>query len=127
MRVYAIICASITILIMLSGCTFTSVDGKNIVMVAPSSTDVSDSVDEYYEGLFSGCVQSLIVQNKDVKLTPEMNQMIVRQCMVVTAGAIKNDSHMSGVPGWPGVEEIRRVLEEIEDESKLELLGAADL
>lgn len=127
MRLYFALCVAIVSLFVLTGCTVTSVDGKDFIVVAPSATDTSDAVDEFYEGLFAGCIRSLIVNNDGKALSPEINKLIVRQCMVVTAGAIKNDSHQSGVPGWPGVEEIRRVLKGMEGDQQLDLLGSVDL
>jgi len=83
MRTLLAVCLSVGLLIALTGCTVASVDGKNITVVAaasPSST--GDAIDEYYEGLFSGCVQSFVINVGKQKLTPEVNTMIVRQCMV---------------------------------------------
>lgn len=115
-------------LLLQTGCTMTTVDGTNFTVLAPSATDVGDAVaNEFYEGLFSGCVQSVIVNTGVKNLSPEVNQKIVRQCMVLTANAVKNDSHESGVPGWPGIQEIRKVLKEIEEERTLDLLGATDM
>lgn len=127
MRTLLAVCLSIGLLIALTGCTVASVDGRDITVVAAGITNTNDVVDEYYEGLFSGCVQSFIVNIGKQKLSPEVNTMIVRQCMVLTATAIKNDSHKSGVPGWPGVKEIRKVLKEIEGGDQLDLLGATEL
>lgn len=115
-------------LLLQTGCTMTTIDGTNFTVVAPGTSEVGDvAANEYYEGLFSGCVQSVIVNTGVKNLSPEMNQKIVRQCMVLTANAVKNDSHESGVPGWPGIKEIRKVLKEIEEERTLDLLGATDM
>lgn len=128
MRKLVVVVLSLTLLLVTTGCTMTTIDGTNFTVVAPSATEYGDAAaNEYYEGLFSGCVQSVIVNSGIKNLSPEVNQQIVRQCMVLTANAVKNDSHESGVPGWPGIKEIRKVLKEIESERSLDLLGATDM
>jgi len=147
MRLHLLFCAAILLLLVLTGCTVTSVDGRGITLVAPSAinttitnpgatdtnakntsaSNVSKAVDEYYEGLFSGCIQSSVMNKGTKALSPEINKVIIRQCMVVTVNAIKNNSHKRGVPGWPGVEEIRKVLSGIESEKKLDLLSTTEL
>lgn len=128
MRKLVVVLISFVLLLVQTGCTMTTTDGTNFTVVPPSVLETGDmAADEYYEGLFSGCVQSVIVSTGVKNLSPDTNQKIVRQCMVLTANAVKNDSHMSGVPGWPGLKKIRKVLKEIEDERSLDLLGATDM
>jgi len=128
MHKLVVVLLSLTLLLVQTGCTMTTIDGTNFTVLAPSVSEMDDAAaNEFYEGLFSGCVQSVILNAGINNLSPDVNQKIVRQCMVLTANAVKNDSHESGVPGWPGIKEIRKVLKEIEVEKNLDLLGATDM
>lgn len=97
--------------LLLSGCAVKMVDGSTMQL-----TTISDTDNRFYQGVYMGCVQTLIMQSNSLSLMqPELPGQIAKQCMLVATMAVKNESHTLVIPGWPGLESIRQILEELEE------------
>lgn len=95
--------------VILSGCSVNLVEGESIQI------ETVDADDRFYQGVFTGCVQTLVMQNRlrDNTLSdPNLPAEIARQCMVVAAFAIQNDAHTLKIPDWPDLKSMRKMIEE---------------
>lgn len=111
MKLTTVVAVGIMMIASLSGCAVKMVDGSSMELATISDTD-----NRFYQGVYTGCIQTLVMQNRGRSLMqPDLPNQIAKQCMVIAAMAVKNDTHTILIPGWPGLESIRGIIEEVEN------------
>ena len=111
MKITTVIIVGMMVVASLSGCAVKMVDGSTVQLAATGETD-----NRFYQGVYTGCIQTLVMQNRGRSLMqPDLPNQIARQCMVIAAMAVKSETHTIVIPGWPGLDSIREIIEELED------------
>lgn len=112
MKITTVVAVGIILCTLLSGCAVKMVDGSTMELATISDTD-----NRFYQGVYTGCIQTLVMQNRGRSLMqpPDLSSQIAKQCMVIAAMAVKSETHTIIIPGWPGLESIREIIQEIED------------
>lgn len=108
------------LVVMVSGCTMKTVDGAEIQFSGIAQANSVDVENRFYQGVYTGCIQTLVMQSRaQPLLMPDLPEQIAKQCMAIAAIAVQSNTHTIAIPGWPGLESIREVLKQIEDEKSL--------
>lgn len=111
MKLTLLVTIGAVVVMVLSGCAVKAVDGSTFQL------EMVNTENRFYQGVYTGCIQTLVMQSRShtaIIPNPNLPSEIARQCMIVATLAVKSDSHTIRIPGWPGLQSMREIIEQIE-------------